>query len=64
MDSETHDRQSLRLELVRLAGAKLPLDAPAEEMIRFAKTLEAYVTGPTGSRVPSVRNIGFVTRAA
>jgi hypothetical protein len=64
MNSDAHDRQSLRLELVRLAGAKLPIDAPAEEMIRFAKMLEAYVTGPTGSTVPSERNIGFITRAA
>jgi hypothetical protein len=64
MDREAHDRQSLRLELVRLAGAKLPFDAPAEEMIRFAKALEAYVTAPLGATVPSERNIGFITRAA
>ena len=64
MDSEAHDRQSLRLELVRLAGARLPFEAPAEEMIRFARTLEAYVTGPANAAVAPERVIGFLTRAA
>ncbi len=64
MNSEAHDRQSLRLELVRLAGARLPFDAPVEAMIRFAETLEAYVTGPANAAVAPQRVIGFVTRAA
>ena len=56
-----HDRQQLRLELLRLAGAKLPMDIPANEMVRFAQTLEAYVTQPV---VSAERIIGFVPRAA
>ena len=60
MNSEAHDRQSLRLELVRLAGAKLSCDAPAEAMIRFAKMLETYVTEATALPAPVQRNIGFL----
>ncbi|MDQ4061628.1 MAG: hypothetical protein M3145_11080 [Pseudomonadota bacterium] len=56
-----HDRQQLRLELLRLAGAKLPIDIPADEIVRFAQTLETYVTQPV---VSSERVIGFVPRAA
>ncbi len=56
-----HDRQQLRLELLRLAGAKLPMDVPADALVRFAQTLEAYVTQPV---VSTERIIGFVPRAA
>ncbi len=56
-----HDRQLLRLELLRLAGAKLSIDIPADEMIRFAQALETYVTQPLAS---SERIIGFVPRLA
>ena len=56
-----HDIQQLRLELLRLAGAKLPMDVPADELVRFAQTLEAYVTQPV---VSSERIIGFMPRAA
>ena len=56
-----HDRQQLRLELLRLAGAKLPMDIPADEMVRFARALEDYVTQPV---VSAERIIGFSPRAA
>lgn len=60
-DDLQHDRQQLRLELLRLAGAKLPMDVPAEELVRFAQLLEAYVTNPVAS---PERIVGFAPRAA
>ncbi len=59
--SVQQDRQQLRLELLRLAGAKLPMDIPADEMVRFAQALEAYVTQPVAA---TERVVGFVPRAA
>jgi hypothetical protein len=56
-----HDRQQLRLELLRLAGAKLPMDVPADELVRFAQTLETYVAQPLAT---SERIIGFAPRLA
>ena len=56
-----HDRQQLRLELLRLAGAKLPMDVPADELVRFAQALETYVAQPLAT---SERIIGFAPRLA